>query len=191
MYRKVLEFNYQSDEIVNLAEVRPTSSRKKNHLTKSNFLTLLFIVFTMCFNQCNGFLVRDKFLFCEIHGNRAIWHLPDSCLYKTDLTAQPDQFYEVLVKDDMVIRGKGWMCNQKRTLINTYMDLLGTKTHEEITFNKELSREDCTEMVRTKKCCAGELHDLQRELLRIQTTTIIRLTGLLLVTSRKSYVRSL
>ena len=106
----------------------------------------------LSFRSCHSFLIRDNFMFCEIHGNKAIWDIPDSCQYDTKIDKLRDQYWDILIKDDMVIRGAGWICKKQKTVLRTYMDLLGTKTHEETTISIDLSREDCLEMVRSKKC---------------------------------------
>ncbi len=71
---------------------------------------------------------------------------------------QPDQYYYILEKDDMVIQGKAWKCSQKQTKITTYMDFIDTRTHEETTENVDLTRDDCMEMVRTRKCSLNHMN---------------------------------
>ena len=115
-------------------------------------IQLLLLIFLFTLKPSYALKIKDKFKFCEIHKNKAIWDLPESCQYKTENKQQKDQYYNVLIKDDMIINGFGWMCTKKQVIITTYMDFIGTKTREEETKINHLTKEDCLEMVYTKKC---------------------------------------
>ncbi len=135
-------------------QTKPINRNKRNY--KYTLLTLLLIM--SFFRPSVSFKINGTFHFCEVHENRAIWDLPESCQFRMETKQQPDQYCYILEKDDMVIQGKAWKCSQKQTKISTYMDFIGTRTHEETTENVDLTRDDCMEMVRTRKCSLNHMN---------------------------------
>ena len=57
------------------------SFRNKISLTLKLILVLIILNYNL--NFANAFIIRDSFKFCEIHENRAIWDLPNSCQTET------------------------------------------------------------------------------------------------------------
>ena len=101
------------------------------------------ILFSLCANS-ESILIKDKFKFCEVHNNKAIWDIPNSCknLF-TPTTNNPDQYYYILNKRSSIIEGKGFNCLMKKFKINTYMDIFRTQTESIDEENVQLSKEDC------------------------------------------------
>ena len=82
----------QPAETVQLAIVqehtRPTYRNKRNY--KYTLLTLLLIM--SFFRPSVSFKINGTFHFCEVHENRAIWDLPESCQFRMETKQQPDQY---------------------------------------------------------------------------------------------------
>jgi hypothetical protein len=74
------------------------------------------------------------------------------------LNKQIYQYYYVLKEVKNAVSGVGWHCSIKQTTIFTNMDFWGTKTTERYDEYSKLTKEDCAEMVQTRKCLGSAMH---------------------------------
>ena len=115
--------------------------------TLISFLIILYLASTP-----TAFLIKDKFKFCEIHENKAIWDLPNSCTFEELGLETKKDFYFVLNELTNPISGKGWRCSKKIRTVETFKNFIGMNTHEDFEQHIQLSKEDCQRMVQTKTC---------------------------------------
>ena len=89
-----------------------------------------------------------------MHDNKAIWDLPRSCQIPLTIQLQIESKYHILNKKSNEINGKGWKCSKKYSIITTWTDWLNNKRQDSVPAEvyEDLSREDCLEMIGTKKC---------------------------------------
>ena len=127
-------------------------------------LLVTIVILTWLTRMTDSFKVKDNFKLCEIHENVAVWDASNSCNHRLQTNHQKGKLYYILEKDDMAVQGSGWKCTRTVTHISTYMDFIGTVTHEEDNPKLvELTAEDCWEQIRSNKCdgkrmtCIGNL----------------------------------
>ena len=98
-------------------------------------------------------LINDRFKFCEVHNNKAIWDIPNSCHFTfAPSTTVQDNYYYVLNKLSSTVEGNGYNCLMKKYKVDTYMDFFRTQTQSIDEEFIQLSREDCVEMSLHKTC---------------------------------------
>ena len=123
-----------------------------NWLWKSIFM---FMIIFSCINNSTAFKVKDKFKYCEVHGTKAIWDMPESCAKPIQIDAGKKEIFHIISKKSNEIEGKGWKCFKKYIRVETYKTFWGTETDNSlnpIEVIDSLTREDCIEMVHTRKC---------------------------------------
>jgi len=102
----------------------------------------------------NAIKIHDKFKFCEIHDNKAVWDIPESCQINNKFNQErqtPQSFY-VLSKKSNEVSGTGWLCQATNRVVTTSVSFWNTPSIIRNERNPvELTREDCREMVNTKK----------------------------------------
>ena len=154
------------DEVitVNLVEnAQPKQSMITKQSPIGNFNQLLLIIsllFTCVFRPATAFLLEENFRYCEIHDNKAVWDLPKSCQSPVSLQTPLDSKFHILNKKSNEINGKGWSCTRKISELITWTDWLNNKHQDSVPsiIYEDLSREDCLEMVRTKKCYKEKMY---------------------------------
>ena len=129
-----------------------------------NLITLAMLMSTVLPNT-NAIKIHDKFKFCEIHDNKAVWDIPESCQINNQFNQErqtPQSFY-VLSKKSNEVSGTGWLCQATNRVVTTSVSFWNTPSIIRNERNPvELTREDCREMVNTKKCnnrpmkCSGD-----------------------------------
>ncbi len=119
-----------------------------------NLITLAMLMSTVLPNT-NAIKIHDKFKFCEIHDNKAVWDIPESCQINNQFNQErqtPQSFY-VLSKKSNEVSGTGWLCQATNRVVTTSVSFWNTPSIIRNERNPlELTREDCREMVNTKKC---------------------------------------
>ena len=133
------------------------SFRNKISLTLKLILVLIILNYNLYF--ANAFIIRDSFKFCEIHENRAIWDLPNSCQTETMTigTTTQERGYYVLNQLTNMVNGKGWRCSKKEHVVETFKNFVFATSEIEYETYIHLSREDCQRMVETKTCENNEM----------------------------------
>ena len=127
-----------------------------------NTVSALLII-SATLGSSNAIRVKDNFRFCEIHDNKAIWALPESCAVQDIPMETVSSNYYVLSKLTNEVDGRGWFCSVTHRFASTHMSWgLTEQIFGQYQEHRELTKEDCAEMVRTKKCkqnsmtCANE-----------------------------------
>ena len=97
--------------------------------------------------------IRDKFKLSEIHDNKAIWDIPESCKINHKPAHNVRSDYYILSKLTNEVDGRGWYCTILHRQASTHMSWgFRNQIFGQIQQTRELTKEDCAEMVRTKKC---------------------------------------
>ena len=99
--------------------------------------------------------IKDEFKFCEIHDNKAVWDIPESCKLDSAINHQQNtqQAYYVLNKRSNEVSGQGWYCTATNREVHTYVSFWGTKQISRNERNPlQLTNEDCWELINTKQC---------------------------------------
>ena len=110
-------------------------------------MCLLLIV-----NPTNSIRVKDNFQYCEVHDNRAIWDLPEICTNNIKRDANTEKWFTVLDEQTNPVSGQGWECSIMKTTFLTYTNLLFQEVFNKYDERIEITKEDCMNMVQTKKC---------------------------------------
>ena len=110
----------------------------------------------MQFRTANGgkIIIEDKFKYCRVHENKAVWDLPRSCSPIIEIPVSDPSLFHILTKRTNLINGKGWKCSVKIIEYQVWTNIFYKKFHElnpRVTF-EDLSSDDCIEMLRTRKC---------------------------------------
>ena len=119
-----------------------------------NVINLAMIMSTIIPNT-EAIKINDNFKFCEIHDNKAVWDIPESCRSGNTLENphHSKSTYYVLNKRSNEVAGKGWYCTATKRIVTSYQSFFG---QNEISRNDrtslELTREDCRDMVNSKTC---------------------------------------
>lgn len=110
------------------------------------------IIYLSLICQAYAFKISDEFKYCETTENKAIWDLPESCKTPLIINTNEQKVFHIISKKTNEVSGKGWYCSKRLNKITTYKNVLGTTTEEMSYEYLDLTREDCLEMVRTKRC---------------------------------------
>ncbi len=105
----------------------------------------------------DGILIKDAFKYCEIHDNKAIWAMPESCRTENVPIQNIQSEYYALTKLTNEVDGRGWFCTMQHRTAQTHLSWsLKQEIFGQFSETRELTQEDCAEMIRTKKC--GQIH---------------------------------
>ncbi len=97
--------------------------------------------------------VQDKFKFCELHDNKVIWDLPDSCRFDTIHTKHNQDNYAILSKKTNEVTGPGWHCSKTKKSLTTTQYLFGGRdVIDKKEWSIEVSAEDCRDMIAKRHC---------------------------------------
>ena len=100
-------------------------------------------------DTAEGITIIDNFKFCEIHHNKAILSLPDSCTSETAKIEKHKSEYYIITKEINEVAGKGWFCSKQKNTVTTYKNFWGTREILSRDSNYvKLTKEDCEEMIR-------------------------------------------
>ena len=134
------------------------TSTRLTQATWWNFLIPILFVIFMCPKRSKAFLIKDNFMYCETHNNPAIWDLPDSCRIQPRVEKTESlYYYSILSQLTQVVSGSGWFCSKTRHEVRTYKNLFTFTSRETDQFVMEVTKEDCEEMVKTKRCEGGKM----------------------------------
>ena len=87
--------------------------------------------------------IKDDFQYCEVHDNKAIWDLPESCTNNIKREEQNEGWFSVLDEQTNPVNGQGWECSIKKITYRTYTSFLLQKILEKYDEQIDISREDC------------------------------------------------
>ena len=145
---------------INKTPIATLASTKFSSLI--NIVSALLIL-SATLSNVNAIRIKDSFRFCEIHDNKAIWALPESCTVQDTPMETGNNKYYVLSKLTNEVDGRGWYCTVTHRFASTHMSWgLTEQIFGQYQEHRELTKEDCAEMVRTKRCrqnimsCANE-----------------------------------
>ena len=104
----------------------------------------------MQFRTSNGgkIIIEDKFKYCKVHENKAVWDLPRRCSPVIEIPVSDLSLFHLLTKRTNLINGKGWKCSVKIIEYQVWTNIFYKKFHElspRVTF-EDLSSDDCIEM---------------------------------------------
>ena len=126
-------------------------------MTKSLFLFIIVFTFNIVYGELiiresDLFEINDEFNYCEDIGNPVIVDFQSLCKHKSIIDTEKLQELSILSKNKHVVSGEGYECKKEVIILTTHEDFFGQHTYN---INKnivKLSREDCDNMVFTRRC---------------------------------------
>ena len=135
----------------------PSSNLASGFFSSTFQIVNALLIISALIPGSDGILIKDSFKFCEIHDNKAIWAMPESCRTENVPLQSIRSEYYALTKLTNEVDGTGWFCTMQHRTARTHLSWsLIQEIFGQFSETQELTQEDCAEMVRTKKC--GKLH---------------------------------
>lgn len=118
----------------------------------SKSILLLMMIFSICCNTVKATRITDNFKYCEVYDNRVILDITDTCKQSTLIQDDKKISLHILNQRTNMISGIGHQCKKQKIKITTYKSFLRYETNTREITNVDLTKEDCFDMLITKRC---------------------------------------